>query len=402
MRRLYFEDYIKTWDRYLDDVKLVKLNDPDRAMAVSRVLSAVDSPLASYLRGVSAETKLVEAPSAANALDKARAEAAALAGAAPAAGRLGRAAGTHGRRPFRGIQRLVTGDPPPINETLKLFADLNAQLAAVDAAKKSKAPPPPAGGAEKVKAAAAQQPDMVRGMVEQMADAAIGQSRGAEREGLTTELKPITEICTRSINGRYPFASGSKADVLPEDFGQLFGAGGLFDDFFQRRLAPLVDQSAAVWVYRPLTDGTRPVSPEALAEFQRAQRIRDVFFRSGGKVPNIRIEIRLSELEPTLKELVFDIDGQVQKLTTGGPSLPLSAPSSRLASVINMYTASAPPGTVLPRRRAVGAVPAVRELPHRTRRRAREVQRHHDARRQARAARSRLRQRVQPVPACAR
>jgi type VI secretion system protein ImpL len=343
VRRLYFEDYIKTWDKYLADVKLVKLNDPERALAVSRLLAAVDSPLAAYMRGVTEQTRLVEAPKPAGGLaaaaDKARADAAALAGAGPAAGGgsggpLERMVDDH----FASIHRLVTGDPPPINESLKLFAELNAQLAAVAAAKASKAPPPPGGGAEKVKAAAATQPDLVRGMVEQMADATIGQSRGAEREGLTAELKPITEICNRAITGRYPFASGSKADVLPEDFGQLFGAGGLFDDFFQRRLLPLVDQSTVVWTYRPLTDGSRPVSPASLAEFQRAQRVKEVFFRSGGKSPAMRIEMRLSELEPTLKELVFDIDGQVQKLTSSGPSIAISWPSPRLASVLKMST----------------------------------------------------------------
>ncbi|KPF44861.1 hypothetical protein D621_18260 [beta proteobacterium AAP51] len=343
VRRLYFEDYIKTWDAYLADVKLVKLDDPERALAVSRMLAAVDSPLAAYLRGVAEQTKLVQPAAAPNALDKlanqAKADAARLAGAGPAAtggagGPLERMVDDH----FAGIHRLVTGDPPPINDTLKLFGELYAQLAAVDAAKKSKTPPPPAGGAEKVKVAAAGQPDLVRGMVEEMADATAGQSRGAEREGLTAELKPITDICIRSINGRYPFASGSKADVLPEDFGQLFGQGGLFDDFYQRRLAAIVDQSTATWTYRPLADGSRPVSPAALAEFQRAQRIREVFFRSGGKTPAIRIEMRLSELEPSLKELNFDIDGQVQKLTTTSPSISIAWPSQRLASVIKMTT----------------------------------------------------------------
>ena len=240
------------------------------------------------------------------------------------------------RAPTR--QRWPVPHPPPINGTLKLFADLNAQLAAVAAAKASKTPPPPAGGAEKVKAEAAQQPDLVRGMVEEAADATIGQSRGAEREGLTVELKPITDQCNKSVTGRYPFASGSKADVPIEDFGQLFGAGGKLDDFFQRRLVPLVDQSAPVWAYRPLTDGSRPVSPASLAEFQRAQRIKDVFFRAGGQTPSVRIEIRLSELEPSLKELVFEIDGQQQKLTTSGQPITISWPGTRLQSQIKIST----------------------------------------------------------------
>jgi type VI secretion system protein ImpL len=343
VRRLYFEDYIKTWDAYLADVRLVKLADPDRAMAVSRLLSGVDSPLAAWLRGITEQTKLVQATPSANPLDKlanqAKADAAALAGAAPAAtagtgGPLERMVDDH----FAQYHRLVAGDPPPINETLKLFGEIFAQLAAVDAAKKSKTPPPPGGGAEKVKVAAAQQPDIVRGMVEQLADAAVGQTRGAEIQGLSTELKPITDICNRAITGRYPFASGSKADVLPEDFGALFGQGGLFDDFFQRRLVNLVDTSTATWTYKPLTDGSKPVSPASLADFQRAQRIKEVFFRTGGKSPAMRIEMRLSELEPSLKELNFDIDGQQSKLTTGGPSITVNWPSQRVASVIKMTT----------------------------------------------------------------
>jgi type VI secretion system protein ImpL len=100
----------------------------------------------------------------------------------------------------------------------------------------------------------------------------------------------------------------------------------------------LVDTSTPVWTYKPLTDGTRPLAPAALAEFQRAQRIREVFFRAGGKTPSMRIEMRLVELEPSLKELVLDVDGQVQKLATGGPSVSVAWPSARVASVITLST----------------------------------------------------------------
>ena len=352
VRRLYFEDYIKTWDKYLADVRLVKLGDPERALSVSRLLSAVDSPLASYLRGVTEQTRLVPPAVSANPLDKAanqaKADAARLSGAAAAdsggsgggsssgssGGPLERMVDDH----FKNIHRLVTGEPPPLNDTLKLFGDIYAQLAAVDAAKKSKSPPPPGGGADKVKVAAADQPEAVRGMLTQLADAAIGQSSGAVRQDLNTELKPVTDTCNRTITGRYPFASGATADVTPDDFGQVFGAGGLLDDFFQRRLLSLVDMSTTNWSYKPLTDGTRPVAPAALAEFQRAQRIREVFFRGGGKVPAVKLELRLSEMDPVLKELLLDVDGQVQKLTTGGPSIIVNAPSARMTSDVKLST----------------------------------------------------------------
>jgi type VI secretion system protein ImpL len=342
VKRLYFEDYIKTWDALLADVRQVPLVGLERSIAVARLLSAVDSPLAGYLRGVSEQTTLVPAPSAPGALDKlaaqAKADAAKLVGAAPVdgggGGPLERMVDDH----FAAIHRQVSGQPAPIDETLKLFGEVYVQLSAVDAAQKSKSPPPPGGGAERIKVAAGQQPQPVRGMLEQLADVGVSQSRGAEIQGMSAELKPITDFCTRSINGRYPFASGARADVLPDDMGQLFGAGGLMDDFFQRRLGALVDVSGSTWSYRPLGDGSRPVGTAALADFQRAARIRDVFFRAGGKQPAIRIEMRLLELDPSLKELTLDIDGAVQKLLPGGPSILLSTPSQRLASQLKLST----------------------------------------------------------------
>jgi type VI secretion system protein ImpL len=343
VRRLYYEDYILTWDAFLADVRLVKLAGLDRSIAVARTLSAVDSPLAAYLRGVTAETRLVVDPATANPLDKlaakAKEDAAKLAGAAPAVaggsgGPLERMVDDH----FAGIHRLVTGTPPPIDETLKMFGELYSQLSAVDAAQKSKSPPPAGGGAEKIKAAAGQQPAPIRAMLEQLADAGASQGRTAEIAGLATELKPIAEFCNRAITGRYPFASGAKSDVLPEDLGQLFGGGGLMDEFFQKRLANLVDTGTATWSYKPLGDGSKPVQAAALAEFQRAARIKDVFFRSGGKTPAMKIEMRLAEIDPALKELALDIDGQLHKLVPGGQSIAIGWPSQRVAVQIKLST----------------------------------------------------------------
>ncbi len=343
VRRLYYEDYIKTWDALLADVKLVKLAGLERSIAVARTLSAVDSPLAAFLRGVTAETRLVPDPAAANALDKlaaqAKEDAAKLAGAAPVAaggagGPLERMVDDH----FKAIHRQVSGNPAPIDETLKLFGELYAQMSAVEAAQKSKSPPPPGGGGEKVKAAAGQQPGPVRAMLEQLADAGASQGRSAEIAGLATDLKPIAEFCNRAITGRYPFASGSKTDVLPEDLGQLFGGGGLMDEFFQKRLTTLVDTAAATWAYKPVGDGSKPVQAAVLAEFQKAARIKEVFFRSGGKTPAMKIEMRLAEIDPALKELVLDVDGQINKLVSGGQSVAIGWPSQRVAAQIKLST----------------------------------------------------------------
>ena len=346
--RLYFSDYIKVWDDYIADVRMIKLANVSASMDAARVLAAADSPLANYLRAVAKETTLVPAAGqqgqtgqtlqgiVADQANKAKEEMAKMAGVqpAPSAGApIEQVVDSH----FASINRLVQGSPAPIDDILKMFGEVYAQLQAVDAAQKSKGPPPPAGGADKVKAAAGTQPEPVKSMLSSLADAGAKGSREGEREVLTSELKPIFDFCSRAITNRYPFASGSKADVLPDDLGQLFGVGGMFDDFFQRRLASLVDTGSNPWKYKPLADGAKPAAPAALAEFQRAARIRDGFFRSGGKAPGFKLEMRAVEMSEGLKEFVLDIDGQPFKFVAGNSaSVVLNWPSQKVSSQINV------------------------------------------------------------------
>jgi type VI secretion system protein ImpL len=189
-----------------------------------------------------------------------------------------------------------------------------------------------------VKVAAGQLPAPIGAMLSELADAGASQSRNAAVSGLSAELKPVAEFCNRAIAGRYPFAAGATADVPPEDFGRFFGAGGLMDDFFQKRLAEMVDTTRPAWAYKPLANGARRETPAALLDFQRAARIREVFFRSGGSSPSVKLELRVLELADGLKDLTLDIDGQAQKLALGAPSVILTAPSPRNASQLRLTT----------------------------------------------------------------
>ncbi len=358
VRRAYLEDYVKEWDQYLRDVTLVPMAGIAQQIELFRTLAAVDSPMATFVRRVAEETTLVPPAGAAsgagsnpvaqlaNKAAQARAEAAKLAdpGAAPTlpgSGPLERLVDDH----FAGYRRLVTGQPSPMDDLRRLFDEQQAYLLAIDNAQRTKTAPPAGGGAgPKLKLAGGQLPDAVRAMTETLADAGARQSQSAERDVLTAELKPIADFCQRAVANRYPFAAGSRADVMPEDLGQLFGQGGLLDEFFNRRLVSMVDTGGATWAYKPLADGTRP-SSGSLPEFQRAARIREAFFRSGGKAPGFRIDVRAAELADGLKEVVIDIDGQAHRLSAGGPPATINWPSQRVASHL---TLSAAPGTAAP------------------------------------------------------
>ena len=55
--------------------------------------------------------------------------------------------------------------------------------------------------------------------------------------------------------------------------------------------------------------------------FQRAQAIREAFFRDGGRQLGMRLEWRLLELEPGVAEFALDVDGRkVDALGGGGAS----------------------------------------------------------------------------------
>jgi type VI secretion system protein ImpL len=111
----------------------------------------------------------------------------------------------------------------------------------------------------------------------------------------------------------------------------------MLDEFYQRRLATLVDTGGATWAYKPLADGSRPATPAALADFQRAARIKEAFFRAGGRTPGFRIDLKPVEIDPALKDVTLDIDGQALKFQPG-TSTPatVSWPSQRVASQIKL------------------------------------------------------------------
>jgi len=159
-------------------------------------------------------------------------------------------------------------------------------------------------------------------MVENLSQTGAAQARVAERGNLSQDLRPVTEFCERAISGRYPFDPNSPRDVLPEDFGQMFGPGGLMDDFFQKRLAPLVDTSTRPWRYKPVAD-RGAVTPAALVQFERAARIRDIFFRAGGRAPSIRLDFRPVEMDASITQFILDVDGQLVRYAHG-PAVPMA------------------------------------------------------------------------------
>ncbi|MET0851600.1 MAG: type VI secretion system membrane subunit TssM, partial [Candidatus Rokuibacteriota bacterium] len=139
------------------------------------------------------------------------------------------------------------------------------------------------------------------------------------RERIDGEMRAqIADFCMKAIGGRYPFVRSSQRDVRPDDFARLFAPNGILDQFFQKQLAPHVDTTQATWRFRDVQMG----SSASLVEFQRAQVIRDVFFRGGGNTPNISLEFKPVEMDAQISQFTLDVDGKVVRYAHG-PQVPV-------------------------------------------------------------------------------
>jgi type VI secretion system protein ImpL len=114
--------------------------------------------------------------------------------------------------------------------------------------------------------------------------------------------------CQQLIAGRYPFVSKAGNEVALADFGRVFGPGGVFDTFFKERMAPLVDTSTNPWRWKQGAAGIG--SGTSLAQFQAADRIKQMYFPPGAQLPAMHFSLTPESLDSAVPRLAIDIDGQ--------------------------------------------------------------------------------------------
>ena len=380
VRRLYLEDYQRTWRQFVNDLQIIKDRDLNRTIEIARTLSATDGPLKPLVKAIDRETSLSIPPEGE----------AGLAGAVSdkAQQYIGKArqaiTGTAMESmikslvddQFDDIRRLAgaggTG-PAPIDGMVQQINEFYTYLVAAKVALDS-AQQLPQDGSNKLRAEAGRLPEPVRSMMlslvdgsskqigdrvrvrqqeeakqalekqtqdlkaaadKQAADDKLAREKDAAEQKLAREKKlaeyrmtrdrldadmraQVGDFCGRAIGGRYPFVRTSTQDVTPEDFARLFSPSGIIDGFFQKNLAPLVDTSQSTWQFRDPLMG----QSKALAEFQRAQVIRDVFFRGGGNSPNISLEFKPVEMDATISQFTLDVDGKIVRYAHG-PQVPV-------------------------------------------------------------------------------
>lgn len=369
VKRLYLADYVRAWDQFLADIRLQPSTSLAQSIQIARILSAPDSPLILLMRAIVRETTLTVDQTGAPDENRVAAVVDKVGSAVrTASDRLGALVNpetqaqptNRARGDAAPIEKLVVDDrfqylrdyvkapapgvPAPIEQTSVLFNDIYTMLVATERAVRSGDLPPGNDVALKIRTDGGRLQEPMRSMVEELASAGNNQALGATRRNLSRSLSAqVSETCNNAIAGRYPFRPGSPTDVTAEDFAKVFGPAGILDDFFQKSLAPVVDTTSRPWRFRQVGDAPLAGDTKTLAQFERAQVIRNVFFVAG-RGPTLKLELRPIELDPAILQLNVDIDGQVLTYAHG-PPVPRSVTWPGTAGSNQIRIQASPPGS---------------------------------------------------------
>lgn len=316
---LYERDYAEAWTALLEDVTVRSPRDTADAADILAVLSSPTSPLKRLLALTEANTNLLK-PAPAGALPP-QAQAAVGSLSASLDKALGSSGGTKPgafvTQQFAALHALVEGPAgsAPIDRLLAAMGQAQQQLRATTGLGGQSGDPAALAAVQNALRAlqleASQMPPAVGSLIGGLSGQSQSVAMGVARNELTNRYQTqVVAQCRELVGGRYPLSPTSADDVTLEDFARVFAAGGLFDAFFQANLAPLVDTSRAVWRWR---DGADAIGGSAsmLAQFQAADRLRQVFFKPGASTPEFRFNVTPDELDGSVERFRLEVDGQV-------------------------------------------------------------------------------------------
>lgn len=336
---LYAADYVRAWEAMLGDLVLPAFPSLNAAAEALNLLGAPNSPMKDVLRAIARQLSPGTAPEAPGGAAAAQAaQAAAGATASRVAAAVGAVVGGSGAAPVANVVEarfapLREAAGAPIDGVLAILNDLYTQVARL-----ANSPPgtvlPPSPGldpGQRLLSEAQRQPEPLRGWL-----TAISQSTGRARSGGAQAAiaaaagaggggggaGALVNLC-RNIETRFPFRRQLNAPDMPvDDFIRLFAPGGVFDSFFTQNLRAYADTTQRPW--RPVaTDGLPPpISMADLAQFQRAQAIREAFFPAG--VANgFRFQLIPAGLSAGTSGATLTVSGAAVALPPGGGGRPM-------------------------------------------------------------------------------
>jgi len=316
---IYERDYLQAWETLLNDVSVVPLDTVQQGADALGILTGPSSPLRALLKTVDENTTIIApadgagrggAPSITDRLTQGATD---IFGRAreTVIGRPSVAPGTLITRRFDPIHKIMAGAPSQFDGVLEQMKKIRDQLIRLG---------PEVGNDSSLTAITDRSvidlvtglrqqaevlPPAVATLVNEIAKNARGSIIGTAGSELEQKYQLVKAECRTRVAGRFPFVDSS-AEMSLRDFGEVFGHGGVYDKFFTENLDKLVEKSPR-WAWR---DPSMQAPASMLPQFERAERIRQMFFAPGAKALELQFVVRLSGVDASTTRFVIGIDGQ--------------------------------------------------------------------------------------------
>ena len=212
VRRVYLEDYARTWQEFIKDIRLVRARDLQQSINLSRLLSAPESPLPVLMRAIVKEVTLVRREDAdknvvergtdfvTKQVDKFSKKLPVK--PAPQSQREMEEQIVDARfEELRAFVRAPEGGKAPVDLIAPLMQEISAHLLAVDMAQKKKMAPPESAAPLKLKGDAAAMPEPVRSALNELSEVALRGVQTQTRANLTEKLSRSASSATRRSTG---------------------------------------------------------------------------------------------------------------------------------------------------------------------------------------------------------
>jgi type VI secretion system protein ImpL len=322
---VYERDYITAWSDLLDDLEVVPFATVQQYGEALGIIVSPNSPLRSFLKTVVANTSFVpQSDASTSTLESLKNKATDAINQARKKITGANAPGIPITQHFQPLHVVTAGAPAPIDPMFEQVRKIRDQLVKVGSqvggttALSTISDPLLLDLRRVLKQDAATLPRPLNVLFEEMA----GLAGGVVIKAATGEIEQhyedeVLTRCRLLVQDRYPLGIGQ--DITLADFGEVFGYGGLFDKFFNERLKGLVEVSPRGWEWRPESVVPSAGTRSLLAQLERADRIRQMFFTQGSKMPELAFTVRLSGLDSAATRFYLDIDDQRTEVKPGAP-----------------------------------------------------------------------------------
>ncbi|WP_417273654.1 type VI secretion system membrane subunit TssM [Celeribacter halophilus] len=149
----------------------------------------------------------------------------------------------------------------------------------------------------------------------------------ANMEELQRRLsEDVTVFCTQNVSGSFPFAENGR-HISTAAFGEFFGYGGRMEKFYDAHLREYTQRSPdGEIVPRDGSDIGERLAPATLAQFARAERIRQAFFEPGSMKPSVSFTLSQRASSETVESVAMSFGARRAQLFPNSSGLSLTWP----------------------------------------------------------------------------